>query len=154
MIYPGKILIAKERVTVIGVKERNGTTLQSTKTVELPSGTALLCLKVNTKGDIVTVIHDEGVWVAKTIHFAIAKPSDILSGKSFCFTGKGQGDRLYYKALVELHEGTYDSGVTKRTSYLVGGPWIGATEASTKLKAAKNFQVPIISYDEFHGMIA
>ena len=150
--YQGKILIAKERVTLTGVRLL-GQTQKSTKdTGFLLPGQAVICMLDAEPRKPLVILYQELTWHAGSIYFTIAKPSEKFSGMSFCFTGKGEHDRAYYKALVELHEGVYESGVTRSTTHLVGGPWIGAKEASTKMKAAKNLRIPILTYEDFQEM--
>ena len=150
--YQGKILIAKERVTLTGVRLLGQTQKVTKDTGFLLPGQAVICMLDAEPQNPLVILYREMTWRAGSLHFTIAKPTEKFSGMSFCFTGKGEHDRAYYKALVELHEGTYESGVTRSTTHLVGGPWIGAKEASTKLKAAKNLRIPIITYEDFQEM--
>lgn len=149
-VYQGKILIAKERVNLTGVR-LIGQTQKVTKDIgSLLPGQAVVCVLDSEPNLPLVILHQELTWYAGSIYFTIVKPSEKFSDLSFCFTGPGEHDRTYYKALVELHEGAYHSGLTRTTTHLVAN--LRSNESSTKLRAAKKLGTTIITYEEFKEM--
>ncbi|MBD3197558.1 MAG: DNA ligase (NAD(+)) LigA [Candidatus Lokiarchaeota archaeon] len=74
----------------------------------------------------------------------------ILTGKSFCFTGKlNTMKRAEAEEIVVKHGGETKSSVTKNLSYLV----TNSTEQTTKYKKAQTQGTAIITEDEFLRMI-
>lgn len=74
-----------------------------------------------------------------------------LSGNKFVISGtflRHSRDQL--KALIEEHGGVNVSAVSSGVSYLIGGDNVGPS----KLKKAKELNIPVISEDEFTGMIS
>lgn len=150
--YQGKILIAKERVNLTGVRLIGQTQKVTKDTGSLLPGQAVVCVLDSEPNLPLVILHQELMWRAGSLHFTIASPSEKFSGMSFCFTGPGEYDRAYYKSLVELHEGTYQSGVTRATSYLVAPDLF--TISSSKSMRASAIKVPIITYAQFKEMIS
>ncbi len=79
------------------------------------------------------------------------KKSDILSGKTFLFTGTlAQFSRDKAKLMVEEHGGKNLSGVSAKLDYLIAGE-----KAGSKLAKAKKIEtIKIISEDEFLSLIS
>ena len=149
--YQGKILIAKERVNLTGVRLIGQTQKVTKDTGSLLPGQAVVCVLDSEPNLPLVILHQELMWRAGSLHFTIASPSEKFSGRSFCFTGPGEYDRAYYKSLVELHEGTYHSGLTRSTTHLVAN--LRSNESSTKLRAAKKLGTTILTYEEFQEML-
>ena len=76
--------------------------------------------------------------------------SSRLEGKTFVVTGTlSEMTRDKAKELIILNGGMVANSVSAKTSYLIAGE-----EAGSKLDNARKFGVPIISEDEFIGMIS
>lgn len=81
-------------------------------------------------------------------------------GKKFCFTGKSSLKRETLQYLTTIFGATFQSAVTKETSYLVV-PYGGATEETTKLKKIKernanlppSQQTKIIEEEDFINLL-
>ncbi len=168
-MYSGKILVAKEKNTVTAVKVNVSPTSRQRLTQErtvIPAGAVVMCvyeyvpessLKNREKGMPTTpylfVLYEDKTWEATPHTYGIVEPSDVLKGKSICFTGEDtttKGTREYWKAVVEAYGGSYSSAVTSSTAYLVMGNIPGPT---TKARKAKEKGVPCISYTEFEKML-
>ena len=76
----------------------------------------------------------------------------IFAGKSFVITGSVQhfANRNEVKALIEAKGGKVTGSVSAKTDYLINNH---AESASSKNKRAKELGIPIISEEEFLGMI-
>jgi DNA ligase (NAD+) len=72
-----------------------------------------------------------------------------LAGKSFVFTGEASIGRKELIAMVEANGGTSDSGIKKRTTYLVQAD---PSKLSSKTKKAQAQGTAIISEEEFFAM--
>ena len=70
-------------------------------------------------------------------------------GKKVCITGTLPVGRKEAQAMVETNGGKASSSVSKNTDYLVAGDNCGS-----KLDKAEKYGVPVISWDEFLGMIS
>jgi DNA ligase (NAD+) len=80
-----------------------------------------------------------------------AQASNVLEGKHIVISGSfvlHSRDEL--KEMIELHGGRNQSGVAANTDYLLAGEKIGPA----KLAKARKLGVPIISEEQFLGMIA
>jgi NAD-dependent DNA ligase len=147
-----KILIAKERNHARAVKltaapgSRDRYTGQ---TDNIPAGAMVLCVADPTKGQLL-VLHGEMTWEVNVSDYEIVNPSQKLAGKSFCFTGALTHTREYYKALVELHDGSFASGVTKNLNYLVMGD---PRSRSTKAEKARSYGTQCIGEKDLLGLI-
>lgn len=97
------------------------------------------------------VLHQEKTWEVNPVSYGIVEPSEILQGKSVCFTGAGNAAREYWKAVVEACGGTNVSGVSQTTSFLV---MADKNSNSTKAQSARRLGTPMLTYEEFHKMIA
>ncbi|MFM1875280.1 MAG: hypothetical protein RL266_1017, partial [Bacteroidota bacterium] len=76
--------------------------------------------------------------------------SNVLEGKSFVVSGVfSQFSRDEIKAEVERHGGKNVSSISKNTDYVLAGDKMGPS----KLKKAEDLGVPIISEEDFLGMI-
>ena len=76
--------------------------------------------------------------------------SNILEGKSFVVSGVfSQFSRDEIKAAVEQHGGKNVGSISKKTDYVLAGDKMGPS----KLQKAEDLGVPIISEDDFIGMI-
>jgi DNA ligase (NAD+) len=74
----------------------------------------------------------------------------VLEGKSFVVSGVfSQFSRDEIKAEVERHGGKNVSSISKNTDYVLAGDKMGPS----KLKKAEDLGVPIISEEDFLGMI-
>jgi len=77
--------------------------------------------------------------------------SNILDGKTFVVSGVfSQFSRDEIKAAVEQHGGKNVGSISKKTDYVLAGDKMGPS----KLKKAQDLGIPIISEEEFIGMIA
>lgn len=148
----GKILLAKNRHTAYSVNidkvpMKNG--YHTNQSISIPAGTAVLCVGGGSEWTT-HIIHEEMTWVADKRQYTVAEMSEKLLGKSFCFTGALKHTREFYKALVELHGGTYSSRVTKNLTYLVMG---NRNSYSTKAEKARSYGTACIGETELLGMI-
>lgn len=76
--------------------------------------------------------------------------SNVLEGKSFVVSGVfSQFSRDEIKAEVERHGGKNVSSISKNTDYVLAGDKMGPS----KLKKAEDLGIPIISEEDFVGMI-
>ncbi len=76
--------------------------------------------------------------------------SNVLDGKSFVVSGVfSQFSRDEIKAAVEQHGGKNVSSISKKTDYVLAGEKMGPS----KLKKAEDLGIPVISEDDFLGMI-
>lgn len=76
--------------------------------------------------------------------------SGILTGKSFVISGKFSSfSRDELKEIVEKNGGKNLSSVSARTSYIIAGENMGPE----KLKKAESLGIPLISADDFIGML-
>ncbi len=78
-----------------------------------------------------------------------AKLSDNLSGKVFVVSGVFSRSREEIKTLIEAHGGKNAGSVSKNTSFLLAGDNMGPE----KRKKAAQLNIPIISEEDFFGMI-
>lgn len=86
--------------------------------------------------------------VAPQAHVS-APQSDALAGKTFVFTGTLlQRTREEAEALVKRLGGRASGSVSKQTSYLIAGD-----KAGSKLAKAQALGVPVLTEEEFTGMI-
>lgn len=77
--------------------------------------------------------------------------SNVLEGKSFVVSGVfSQFSRDEIKAAVEQHGGKNVSSISKKTDYVLAGDKMGPS----KLKKAEDLGIPIISEEDFVGMIS
>jgi DNA ligase (NAD+) len=77
--------------------------------------------------------------------------SNVLDGKSFVVSGVfSQFSRDEIKAAVEQHGGKNVSSISKKTDYVLAGDKMGPS----KLKKAEDLGIPIISEEDFVGMIS
>jgi NAD-dependent DNA ligase len=150
MSIQGQILVARKPTTLSRIKlQNNKIQFTSGSTESLLPGKPVLCVLDNIE---VAVLYGQMTWRAKRGDFIPI--SSTLSGKSFCFTGNGPHVRPFYKSLVTLSSGTYESSVTRGTSYLVSAN-ADSTDSknSTKALKAKYYGIPTISYKDFHDMV-
>lgn len=153
-----KLLIVTDTVTISGLKSnRDPSEFNGTRTTLKP-GVLIFCVdllegnvrnsfgKIHQRIPAVRLLYQEGLWESVPDYFAVARSSKMLEGRSFCFTGKMKHAREFYKSLVELHGGTYASGVTKGLSYLV---MADENSHSTKAEMARNLHIPLLKEDEF-----
>lgn len=76
--------------------------------------------------------------------------TDKLAGKSIVISGVfAQHSRNEYKAMIEQHGGTNVSSISSKTSFILAGRDMGPS----KLEKAQKLGIPIISEEEFLGMI-
>ena len=76
--------------------------------------------------------------------------TDKLAGKSIVISGVfAQHSRNEYKAMIEQHGGTNVSSISNKTSFILAGRDMGPA----KLEKAQKLGIPIISEEEFLGMI-
>lgn len=76
--------------------------------------------------------------------------SNVLDGKTFVVSGVfSQFSRDEIKAAVEQHGGKNVGSISKKTDYVLAGDKMGPS----KLKKAEDLGIPIISEDDFVGMI-
>ncbi len=76
--------------------------------------------------------------------------SNILEGKTFVVSGVfSKFSRDEVKASIELHGGKNVSSISKKTNYVLAGDKMGPS----KLKKAEDLGIPIISEDDFLGML-
>ena len=75
----------------------------------------------------------------------------VLTGMSFCFTGKSERKRSELEGLVAEHGGTVKSSVTKGLTYLV---LADPKSASTKASAARKNGTTCISEGDFIKMVS
>jgi NAD-dependent DNA ligase len=152
MSMKGKILLATNRNTASSVNidkrptERGYYTGQSES---IPAGTAVLCVGSG-GGWAIHVIRGELTWEVDSREYIVAEMSEKLSGKSFCFTGALSNTREFYKALVELHGGTFSSSVTKNLTYLV---MADPRSHSTKAEKARSYGTTCIGEKELLKML-
>ncbi|MGB0916020.1 MAG: NAD-dependent DNA ligase LigA [Flavobacteriales bacterium] len=77
--------------------------------------------------------------------------SNVLEGKSFVVSGVfSQFSRDEVKAAVEQHGGKNVGSISKKTDYVLAGDKMGPS----KLKKAEDLGIPIISEEDFIGMIS
>jgi DNA ligase (NAD+) len=77
--------------------------------------------------------------------------SNVLEGKSFVVSGVfSQFSRDEIKAAVEQHGGKNISSISKKTDYVLAGDKMGPS----KLQKAEELGIPIISEEDFLGMIS
>jgi DNA ligase (NAD+) len=77
--------------------------------------------------------------------------SNVLEGKSFVVSGVfSQFSRDEIKAEIERHGGKNVSSISKKTDYVLAGDKMGPS----KLKKAEDLGIPIISEEDFVGMIS
>lgn len=97
---------------------------------------------------LIKSLEELGVKVEKTEEDSALK-SNKLEGLTFLFTGSlSRFSRDKAKELVEENGGKNISGVSAKLNYLVAGE-----KAGSKLTKAEKLGVPVISEDEFLGMI-
>ena len=76
--------------------------------------------------------------------------TDKLAGKSVVISGVfAQHSRGEYKAMIEQHGGTNVSSISSKTSFILAGRDMGPA----KLEKAQKLGVPIVSEEEFLGML-
>ena len=76
--------------------------------------------------------------------------SNLLEGKLFVISGVfSQFSRDEIKAAVEQHGGKNVSSISKKTDYVLAGDKMGPS----KLQKAEDLGIPIISEEDFLGMI-
>jgi len=75
--------------------------------------------------------------------------SDKLQGKSIVVSGVFQRSRDEIKALIEQHGGKNTGSVSAKTDYIIAGENMG----SSKKKKAAELNIPLITEEEFMGMI-
>jgi DNA ligase (NAD+) len=77
--------------------------------------------------------------------------TNVLEGKSFVVSGVfSQFSRNEIKAAVEQHGGKNVGSISKKTDYVLAGDKMGPS----KLKKAEDLGIPIISEEDFVGMIS
>jgi DNA ligase (NAD+) len=77
--------------------------------------------------------------------------TNVLEGKSFVVSGVfSKFSRNEIKAAVEQHGGKNVGSISKKTDYVLAGDKMGPS----KLKKAEDFGIPIISEEDFVGMIS
>lgn len=97
---------------------------------------------------LIKSLEELGVKVEKTEEDSALK-SNKLEGLTFLFTGSlSRFSRDKAKELVEENGGKNISGVSTKLNYLVAGE-----KAGSKLTKAEKLGIPVISEDEFLGMI-
>ena len=97
---------------------------------------------------LIKSLEELGVKVEKTEEDSALK-SNKLEGLTFLFTGSlSRFSRDKAKELVEENGGKNISGVSAKLNYLVAGE-----KAGSKLTKAEKLGIPVISEDEFLGMI-
>lgn len=165
MTLKGKLLVAKDKNPVSAVKVNVSPTARERFTglrSSIDPGTVVLCvyehfpalpehsLKAKYKGESAVpylfVIHGEQTWEANPHSYEVAVPTEKLKGRSICFTGGHANAREYWKAIVGIHGGTYNSSVTRETDYLVMGD---LDSKSTKAVKAKALNTVRLTYQEF-----
>ena len=77
----------------------------------------------------------------------------IFEGKSFVITGNVHhfANRNEVKAVIEAKGGKVTGSVSSKTDYLINN---NSESASSKNKKAKELGIPIISEEEFLGMLS
>lgn len=86
------------------------------------------------------------------LQFAVEEKlvSSVLEGKTFVVSGVfDHFSRESVKQSVEMHGGKISSSISNKTSYLLAGKNMGPE----KLKKAEKLNVPILSEEEYMGMI-
>lgn len=168
MVFTGKILVAKEKNMASCVKMGVEPTSPRRFTGErdsIDAGTVVMCVyeysaptntqKARKRGlptiPYLFVLHQEKVWEINPGSFSIVEFSEILQGKTVCFTGGNTASRSYWKKLVEICGGTNVSGVSQNTSFLV---MADKNSDSTKAQMAARYGTQRMSYKEFQDMIA
>lgn len=68
-------------------------------------------------------------------NWGIVEPEDRLKGATFVFTGALQNTREYYKRIVEMFGGDFQSTVTGKTKYLVMADKNSQTTKAVKARA-------------------
>lgn len=78
------------------------------------------------------------------------KPEGVLSGITFCFSGKFEQTKSYYERMVEERGGEH-GGISKNTTYLVVSD---KNTGSNKMQKAIQYGINILDEDEFFALIA
>ena len=77
-----------------------------------------------------------------------------IEGKYICFTGKMEkGDRDEMKAQAKILGAKVQSSVSSKTDILVCGDNVAHNSKSTKLKAAKKYNVEIMDENQYSILI-
>lgn len=146
----GDMLVCKDTTNVVRVNMSDPRKHVSYSSEKIPAGAPVLCLGRNDTRKTVQVIYGESTWEGTWSAFVVAELSEKLQGKSFCFTGALQHTREYYKALVELHGGTFSSSVSKNLAYLVTE---NPKTNSTKGTKARALGVTVIDEKTLMGLL-
>ncbi|HEA30255.1 MAG TPA: NAD-dependent DNA ligase LigA [Leeuwenhoekiella sp.] len=80
---------------------------------------------------------------------ALENQSDTLAGKTFVVSGVFEMSRTDLKKLIEDNGGKVSGSISSKTSYVVAGENMGPA----KLDKAESLGIPIISEEEFLGMV-
>lgn len=167
MPFTGKILIAKEKNPVSAIKVNVPPTSKDRFTGErssVPAGSVVMCvyehlapenaMSAKASGQPVIpylfILYGEKTWEANPHSYGIVTPSEVLKGKTVCFTGEDKAGRPYWKAVVEACGGTNVSGISRDTSFLV---MADKNSKSTKAQSASKYGTTCLSYLEFQKMI-
>lgn len=144
-----KFLISKNRIGLQAVKTMSDPSSRdryagSYETI--PVGSLCLCVqdfepKGKSKANTIYLLYGEMTYEAQAADFEVAEPSSRFAGQSFCFTGALHHTRDYYKALVELHDGTFAKTVTQNLTYLVQAD---VSMNTTKAVKAKRYGTKIL----------
>lgn len=103
------------------------------------------------KDDYNRIISDSRYHGQNVVKSKVTAISGILSGKGFVVTGdlKTMGREEFKKTVIE-NGGVYQSGISKKTAFLVTND---ASTGTTKIKKAKDLGVQIINEEKFLNMI-
>lgn len=116
----------------------------------IPIGNPVLILQVEDK-NFVKVFWDEKTAYVNAEHLRLIEIANIFNGKKFAITGELSIPRDYYKSLIKLKGGYFNSAVSKVCDYLIIGL---CYKKSLKLKKAERLGIKIITEQQFLSMIA
>jgi NAD-dependent DNA ligase len=166
MDYVGKILVAKKDCMISGVKMNEplgSRTRFSGHRLEIKAGSMVLCtswykpldsrlalLEGKTVNEYLMVLYKESFYEASPHYFTAIEPSEMLAGKTVCFTGDNFGSRLYWQTIVKIYGGKNVTGVSRDTSLLV---MQDKNSKSTKAAMAKKHNTETVTYEEFEKML-
>lgn len=147
----GKIFLVKNRNTANIVRRCANEKVELTgQSQTVAAGEIVLCVREVNAYKKMLILHGEQICEVNEHEYSEASPSDKLKGRSFCFTGALVNNREFYRVLIELHQGTFASGVTRDITYLVMAYPKGTSSKATK---AKLYGTPSISEAQLMEMM-